>query len=72
VKKLLAVSIFKHHQSIDGKINTQVKDLLAEASVTIEETESIYRMNTLVTMEERCVMPSYREGASDGIFIYYC
>ncbi len=64
LKKMLAVRIFKRRQSVDGKPDAKTLDVLARSGIIPEEAEEIYRLTTLLTMEERFVISPYHREES--------
>lgn len=66
LKKMLAVRILKRQESLEGRPTEKALKVLADAGLTLEEAEAIYRLTTLPTLEERFVLPPYhREMAAE-------
>lgn len=66
LKKLLAVRLLKRQESLEGGVTEKALRVLADAGLTLEEAEAIYRLTTLPTLEERFVLPPYhREMAAE-------
>lgn len=66
LKKMLAVRILKRQESLEGHPTERALKVLADAGLTLEEAEAIYRLTTLPTLEERFVLPPYhREMAAE-------
>lgn len=59
LKKMLAVRILKRQESLEGYPTERALKVLADAGLTLEEAEAIYRLTTLPTLEERFVLPPY-------------
>lgn len=59
LKKMLAVRILKRQESLEGRPTEKALKVLADAGLTLEEAEAIYRLTTLPTLEERFVLPPY-------------
>lgn len=56
-RKLMAVRLYKRAEQMGEVGNSEVKSALAEAGVTPEKWEAIYRLTSLPTFEERFVVP---------------
>lgn len=65
-RKLMAVRLYKRAEQMGEVGNSEVKSALAEAGVTPEKCEAIYRLTYLPTFEERFVIPP----AAPGIRFY--
>ncbi|GAA5335388.1 MULTISPECIES: nitrate reductase subunit beta [Thermus] len=66
LKKMLAVRILKRQESLEGRPTEKALQVLADAGLSLEEAEAIYRLTTLPTLEERFVLPPYhREMAAE-------
>lgn len=63
LKKVLAVRIFKRHQSLNGKVDAETEELLAQGGTTVEEAESIYKLTTLASGKDMFVIPPYHKEA---------
>ncbi len=64
LRKMLAVRTYMRRKSVEGEIDDGVLALLEEAGLTPEETEAIYRLTTLPTLDERFVLPPYHREMS--------
>jgi nitrate reductase beta subunit len=56
---MLAVRSFKRRQSVDGSIDQTTLDLLAQAGLTEDVAEDIYKLTTVPTIDDRFVFPPY-------------
>ncbi len=56
-KRLIAVRIYKRAESVGDLPKEEVQKALAEAHLTPEEAEAIYRLTAMATFEERFVIP---------------
>ena len=61
---MLAVRTYKRRQSVDGTIDELTIEMLAEAGLTEDEAEAIYKMTTTPTMDDRFVFPPYHREMS--------
>ena len=69
LRKMLAVRIYKRRESVEGIIDEATLAMVEAADTTPEEIESIYRMSTLPTIDERFVFPPYhREMSAEAIY----
>lgn len=59
-KKLIAVRLYKRSQAVGDVSDDQVEKALAEAGLTAQDAEAIYRLTTLAAYEERFVIPPMR------------
>jgi nitrate reductase beta subunit len=59
LRAMLAVRSYKRRQSVDGSIDDTTVDLLAQAGLTEEVAEDIYRLTTVPTIDDRFVFPPY-------------
>lgn len=64
LRKMLAVRIYMRRKTVDGEIDAATQALLVEAGTTPTEAETIYRLTTLPTMDERFVLPPYHREMS--------
>jgi len=56
-KKLIAVRVHKRAEAVGDISAEEVAKALAEAGMTAEEAEAIYRLTALPTFEDRFVIP---------------
>ncbi len=56
-RKLMAVRLYKRAEQVGDIANAEVLTAIAEAGVTPERCEAIYRLTSLPTFEERFVIP---------------
>jgi nitrate reductase beta subunit len=56
-KKLIAVRLYKRAESVGDVSGSEVTKALAEAAISAEEAEAIYRLTSLSTYAERFVIP---------------
>ncbi len=67
-KKLIAVRLFKRAQAVGDVTDDQAAAALADAGMTAQEAEAIYRLTALATYEERFVIPPMaREVAIEAV-----
>ena len=67
-KKLIAVRLYKRAESVGDISRGEVEKALAEAAISAEEAEAIYRLTSLSTYEERFVIPPMaREVAIEAV-----
>jgi len=67
-KKLIAVRLYKRAEAVGDIASGEVTQALAEAGVTPEEAEAIYRLTSLATFEDRFVLPPMaREVAIEAV-----
>ncbi len=64
LRKMLAVRLYMRRKTVEGEVDQDTLRLLAEAGVSPEEAEAIYRLTTLPTLEERFVLPPYHREMS--------
>jgi nitrate reductase beta subunit len=57
--KMLAVRIYKRFLSLEGTVDSATDEILAEAGLTRQEAEAMYRLTTQPTLAERFVLPPY-------------
>ena len=56
-RKLMAVRLYKRAEQVGDLDNVKVREALAEAGLTPQTCEAIYRLTALPTFEERFVIP---------------
>ena len=67
-KKLTAVRLYKRAEAVGDIASGEVTQALAEAQMTPEEAEAIYRLTSLATFEDRFVIPPMaREVAIESV-----
>ncbi len=64
LRKLLAVRIYMRRKTVDGAVDQIASQALAEAGITPEQAEAIYKLTTLPTLAERFVLPPYHREVS--------
>ncbi len=63
LKRMFAMRVFMRDRNVEGRLNEAV---LAEADLTVEEVEEMYRYLAIANIEDRYVIPtSHRELAED-------
>jgi nitrate reductase beta subunit len=62
LKKLLAVKIHRRAETVGDLNEKEIQDALKQVKMTGEEANSIFRLTSLATFEERFVIPpAHRE-----------
>ncbi len=64
LRKLMTVRLYMRRKTVDGAIDAATEQALAEAGLTAEMAEAIYRLTTQPTLEERFVLPPYHREMS--------
>ncbi len=68
LEKMMAVRILMRRRSVDGAVDDDVLQILAEAGLDLEQALAIYQMTTQPTMAQRFVLPPYhREMAIESL-----
>ncbi|HRQ32881.1 MAG TPA: hypothetical protein PLM89_07240, partial [Anaerolineales bacterium] len=68
-RKMIGVRIYKRAETVGDVTAEEAADALAQANMTAEEAEAIYRLTSLPTYQERFVIPPYsREGDIEEIY----
>ncbi len=68
LRKMMAVRYLRRSETVGDIDETELTEMLAEASCTREEAEAIYRLTSLPTFEERFVIPPmHREEAISAL-----
>jgi nitrate reductase / nitrite oxidoreductase, beta subunit len=67
-RKMIAVRLYKRAETVGDVTDSQAAKALAEAGLSANEAEAIYRMTALVTYQERFVIPPMgREAAIEAV-----
>ncbi|MDD2694800.1 MAG: nitrate reductase subunit beta [Anaerolineales bacterium] len=59
LRKLLGVRVYMRRKTVDNQVDEATLQGLAEAGLTPEQAEDIYRLTTQPSLEERFVLPPY-------------
>lgn len=59
LRKLIAVRVYRRHETVGDAESADVDRALADAGVTREQAEAIYRLTALPGFEERFAVPPY-------------
>jgi len=59
LQKLLAVRVYMRRKSVEGEVDEIARQALEKAGITQEQAEAMYKLTTLPSLEERCVLPPY-------------
>jgi nitrate reductase beta subunit len=60
LRKQWAVRLVRRHLTVGDVTKETAERALAEADCTWEQADKIYRLTTLASMDERCIIPPFQ------------